>query len=83
MESKEKLRVLLQHWIEHNDSHVEEFDKWRQTAAGDGLESIAAHIATAILEMKQANEALAKALAEAGGAPEAHGDHHHHHHHHH
>ncbi len=83
MESKDKLRVLLRHWIEHNDGHVEEFEKWRQTAASEGDDTIAAHIAAAIGEMKQANEALEKALKDAGGPLESHDEGHHHHHHHH
>ncbi len=83
MESKDKLRVLLQHWIDHNKSHVEEFEKWRQIADTEGESKVAAHIADAISDMFHANDALGKALNEAGGKPESDHDHHHHHHHHH
>ena len=29
MDNLEKLRILLQHWIEHNGGHVAEFAKWQ------------------------------------------------------
>lgn len=78
MENKEKLRVLLQHWIEHNQGHAKEFEKWRQIADGDGESAIATHIAEAISDMLKANEALEHALLKAGGPSK---DEHHHHHH--
>lgn len=83
MENKEKLRVLLQHWIEHNTGHSEEFEKWRKTAEDEGEKDIAAHIGEAIKSMSNANDALEKALQKAGGKTDAQGHHHHHHHHHH
>jgi len=83
MENKEKLRVLLQHWIDHNKSHVEEFERWRQIADNDGESAVATHIAEAISDMFKANEALQNALTKAGGPAEHSHDHHHHHHHHH
>ena len=86
MDNTEKLRVLLQHWIEHNDGHVEEFEKWRKTMAEDDKQSLAAHISDAIAAMATVNEKLTKALTEVGGPVEkedGHHDHDHHHHHHH
>ena len=87
MENKEKLQVLLQHWIDHNIGHAEEFDKWRHSAEHDGESAIAAAIGQAITEMEKVNTSLAKALKEAGGTPAGgghrHHDHHHDHHHHH
>ena len=79
MENKEKLRVLLQHWIDHNNGHAEEFERWRQTAQSEGASSVAHHIQEAIAAMKTANNALAHALEHAGG-PTDDGHHHHHHH---
>ena len=82
MDNVEKLRVLLQHWIEHNDGHAEEFEKWRKTMAEDDKQSLAGHIGDAIAAIATVNEELTKALTEAGGPPEkGDGDHHHHHHH--
>lgn len=81
MENKEKLRLLLQHWIDHNKGHAEEFERWRQIAETDGESAIATHIAEAITAVLKANEALENALTKAGGPADI--DHHHHHHHHH
>lgn len=83
MENNEKLRVLLQHWIDHNIGHAEEFEKWRHTAEHDGDSEIASAISEAIVKMKEVNTALETALEKAGGKPDHDGGHHHHHHHHH
>lgn len=80
MDNVEKLRVMLQHWIEHNKGHVEEFEKWQQTMTEEGQASLATHIAEAIQTMGTVNEQLGQALDEIGGPS---GDHHHDHHHHH
>lgn len=84
MDNVEKLRIMLQHWIEHNKGHVEEFDKWRETMTADGQVSLAAQIAEAINTMGIVNNQLEKALEEIGGPKDDdhhHHDHHHHHHH--
>lgn len=83
MENKEKLRVLLQHWIDHNQGHAEEFEKWRLIANDEGASTVANHIADAITSMAKANASLSEALKDAGGPPEEHNHDHHHHHHHH
>ncbi len=88
MDNVDKLRVLLQHWIDHNKGHAEEFAKWQELMTEDAKGVIADHIGEAIKEMEKANEHLAKALQDAGGPKEGGGgdDHHHHHgdgHHHH
>ena len=87
MDNVEKLRVMLQHWIEHNKGHMEEFEKWRETMADEGKTSLAGHIAKALEMMAGMNEELGRALHEAGGHrhdddDDHHHDHHHHHHHH-
>ncbi len=89
MDNVEKLRVMLQHWIEHNKGHVEEFEKWRSTMVDEGHTSIAEHITEAVKTMATVNVQLEKALVEAGGSKSDkeeghhhghhHGDHHHHH----
>lgn len=82
MDNVEKLRVLLQHWIDHNKGHVEEFEKWQKNMADEGKADIAEHILEAIKTMAEVNVSLGKALHAAGGPGEDGGDHHHHHHHH-
>jgi ribosomal protein S17E len=77
MKEVEKLRVLLPHWIEHNNGHESECLKWAEIAKKDGMASVAGHITAAVKMMKEANELLEKALHEAGGPSS---EHHHHHH---
>lgn len=77
MKELDKLRVLLPHWIEHNQSHIAEFAKWREVAAQDG--SIASvGLAEAVAAMSRAGEALSEVLAQLGGPLAAPGHHHHH-----
>jgi hypothetical protein len=62
MNEIEKLRVLLPHWIEHNDEHAAEFRAWaaRAGAARDTLLE-----AARLLE--QANTRLQEGLEQLGG----------------
>lgn len=82
MNNVEKLRVMLQHWIEHNKGHMEEFEKWRATMKDDGQASLADHIHTTVGLMASVNAELEKTLKEAGGPKKDEDDHHHHHDHH-
>ncbi len=70
MNELEKLRVLIPNWIEHNEAHADEFERWSEKA-GEALEDIL----TAAKAMEDANEALKAALEKLGGPLE----HHHHH----
>ncbi|MBU0676313.1 MAG: hypothetical protein KJ950_16860 [Proteobacteria bacterium] len=75
----EKVRVMLPHWIEHNNSHVAEFIKWQQTFEGRSeTEEAAAKFAEAVQSLEAAGAALTEALASLGGPLEHHGHHHHH-----
>jgi len=80
MDNMEKLRVLLQHWIEHNAGHVEEFDKWQGIMTQEGKKEIAAKIDEAKTQMGKVSKILTDALDHAGGPAD--GEHHHHQHHH-
>ncbi len=80
MDNVGKLRVMLQHWIEHNKGHVEEFEKWQKTMSEEGQTALADHIADAVQTMTTVNTRLEKALHEAGGPKADEDDHHHHHH---
>ena len=65
MNDQEKLRVLLSHWIEHNEEHAGEFRRWAE-GAGDAAPDIVA----AAEAVTRANESLAAALEKLGGALE-------------
>ncbi|MFL7894171.1 MAG: hypothetical protein ACK2UM_02455 [Anaerolineales bacterium] len=63
MKETDKLRVLLPHWIEHNEDHANEFRDWA-LQAGTATDDIQA-AAAALLH---ANEFLESALKKLGGA---------------
>ncbi|MBC8208912.1 MAG: hypothetical protein H8E79_07080 [Desulfobulbaceae bacterium] len=83
MDALQKVRVVLPHWIEHNQGHMDESRKWVQALRDEGKDDVAALIDEAIASMDQAGQLLAQAFEKAGGAMDQGGDHHHHHHHHH
>ena len=64
MESKGKLSHLIPHWVEHNESHAEQFEEWAGRAREGGLEEIAEHIAAAAKALREANGELGKAWAQ-------------------
>ena len=70
MSEIEKLRIILPHWIEHNNSHGEEFEKWAKIITDTNEPEIASYIAKAQACMNEANQALRKALSMAGGPSE-------------
>ena len=62
MNEAEKLRVLIPHWMEHNQEHAQEYRRWAEGAAeasGDLLGAVEA--------LKDANRNLALALEKLGG----------------
>ena len=63
MNEIEKLRILIPHWIEHNQEHADEFRQWSEQAG-----AAAPEILTAADVMIQANVSLAAALEKLGGA---------------
>ena len=62
MDQKKKLSVIIEHWIEHNESHMNEYKKWAQTAKELGLDSVRARIEKAMEMLVQSNKHLEKAL---------------------
>jgi hypothetical protein len=63
MNETEKLRVLLGHWMEHNDEHAAEFRRWADQAG-----PAAPDVLAAAERMAQVNQALVAALTKLGGA---------------
>jgi len=62
MDQRRKLSVVIEHWIEHNESHMAEYKKWAQTAGELGLDSVRAEIEKAMENISQSNEHLRRAL---------------------
>ena len=62
MEDRKKLLVVIEHWIEHNESHMGEYKKWAQTAGELGLDFVKTEIEEAVGKLSQSNKHLEKAL---------------------
>jgi hypothetical protein len=62
MDQEKKLSIVIEHWIEHNESHMVEYKKWAQTAGELGLDKVRAEIEEAVEKLSQSNKHLEKAL---------------------
>lgn len=57
-----KLKVLLSHWVEHNEEHALEFTEWALKAKASGKAHVHDHMMKAVRQMKGANKSLLAAL---------------------
>ena len=64
----EKLKILLDHWIEHNKEHGEEFREWAEKAGDLGEATVQEEMLGAAQYMDKASESLLKALEELNKA---------------
>lgn len=62
MDQRKKLLVIIEHWIEHNESHAEEYKRWAQTAQEMGIHQVKEEIEFAMEKIIRSNEHLKKAL---------------------
>jgi hypothetical protein len=54
--------MLIPHWIEHNNEHAEEYQRWAEKAAEASIDILAA-----VDALKKVNWALGIALEKLGG----------------
>jgi len=57
-----KLRVLLPHWIEHNEEHADSFRQWAARVTEMGQDESARQIEEAVAHITACNQALDAAL---------------------
>jgi hypothetical protein len=62
MDDKEKLPIIIEHWIEHNESHIAEYRQWAEKAGALGLKDVKARITEAVKEIIQSDNLLKEAL---------------------
>ncbi|HNR14521.1 MAG TPA: hypothetical protein PKM59_14540 [Thermodesulfobacteriota bacterium] len=62
-----KLTVVLEHWIEHNRGHQEEYAKWATAARSQGLTAVAEQIEAAAAQVQEADARLREALKSLEG----------------
>lgn len=53
-----KLSKLCKHWADHNDSHKENFSKWRDIAKSKGLNAAVENLNKAIEMLDRCNKYL-------------------------
>ena len=59
-----KLSKLCQHWADHNESHKENFLKWRNIADSKGLRTVVEKLEGAVEMMDKCNDYLISAQKE-------------------
>lgn len=57
----EKLKVLLPHWIDHNDHHIQDRERWLKTVENLGLSDVARELKASIEVAREENRRLAAA----------------------
>jgi len=68
----EKLRLLLSHWLQHNESHGREYAKWAGVARQGGHTVATDCIEEVVALLAKADAAFTKALQSVGGPAGAH-----------
>jgi nickel/cobalt exporter len=64
MDDREKLPIIIKHWIEHNESHIEEYRQWAEKAGELDLAGVKANITEAMEAIIQSNSLFKEALKE-------------------
>jgi nickel/cobalt exporter len=64
MDDREKLPIIITHWIEHNESHIEEYRQWAKKAGELDLGGVKARITEAMEAIIQSNSLFKEALKE-------------------
>ena len=62
MTELEKLRHLLEHWIEHNKDHVRRYQEWADKAEALGEERLAGILKNISTESERLEDLFKKAL---------------------
>ena len=74
----EKLKMLITHGLQHNESHGREYAKWAAVAREAGHTATAEYIEQAAGLLVKADKAFGKALESVGGPHQGHQYQHHH-----
>ncbi len=64
MNDREKLPIIIKHWIEHNESHIEEYRQWAKKAGELDLAGVKAKITEAMEAIIRSNSLFREALEE-------------------
>ncbi len=64
---EKKLKILLKHWMEHNETHMDEYKRWAKIMEEEGRKDVAEALYEAIEYVKKVQEAFSKAKGLVGG----------------
>jgi hypothetical protein len=64
---EEKLRIRIEHWIEHNAEHAEEFKTLSAATKSGAHGAVSADLLKAAEELEKANQWLQEAIKKIGG----------------
>ena len=64
MDGREKLRILVDHWMKHNREHAEEFREWAGKARSFEEQAAGDNILKAAERLEEANVCLLRAEEE-------------------
>ena len=73
-EQRDKIAVLIGHWIEHNEGHRQSYLEWRDKLADEDLPQTRAALQRMADLTTEANEALQRAVVELGASGATDGD---------
>lgn len=59
----EKFKKLLEHWIEHNEEHIENYMKWAEELGGN----VSDLLKEAVKKFEEGNEILKRIFRELNG----------------
>lgn len=59
----EKLTVMLPHWLEHNEEHIAEMQKYLRALETEGQTELAGGCSATLLQMNRVSDALSAMLA--------------------
>ena len=56
-----KARILIEHWVNHNEAHMQDYCRWADTFRQNGLEKAAVLLESAAEFTRKINQTLSKA----------------------
>ena len=62
MTELEKLKHLLEHWIEHNEAHVKTYSEWVSKAESLGKKELAGILGQVVDESRKLDDLFKKAM---------------------
>ena len=64
VDERQKLEILLNHWVQHNSGHAQEFAEWAEKSKELWQGKVYENMMQATKRMEEANELLLAALAK-------------------